>query len=145
MTTPYSDVTFENEQPTRAKFQKLATNQRWLFENTPKIRYSGAGLTRDVGLKIIAGKTPYSPSTTDYLDLPVFFGTFFTVGCNPIVVAVVADSVSGRRRRLDVRAHGGPAIDHIGFIAHVVAAYQKTGINQTINSSGWVHWIAVGY
>lgn len=145
----YRPVSWNGEPISNAKLNQMANNTQFIFERMPKMRYSNGGVIRDTSLKMIAGKTPYVPSATgaDWTEAQVLFGTYFTVGCKPIVTAVVADSVSGRRRRLDVRALSGAGseIDHNGFICHIVQALQPGNTAPQLLSSGWVHWHAVGY
>lgn len=145
----YKPTSWNGEPITNAKLNQMSNNTQYIFERMPKIRYTlpgGSGFTRDTTLKMIAGKTPFVASpNADWSDCQVLFGTFFTVGCKPIVTAVVADSTSGQRRRLSVRALSGSEIDHNGFYAHVVQAVQPGNAVPKLSSGGWVHWHAVGY
>lgn len=142
--TPYKPVSFTSESITQQKLQQMANNEEWLFENTPRLRYSTSGLTRDAGIKLISGKTPHAQVNAEHLDVPVYFGSFFTGGCKPIVTATVEHNGGGGRRLATIRGHGGE-IDHRGFIAHVTTQEDYPGAIRNFNSGGWLHWMAVGY
>jgi hypothetical protein len=118
----------------------MANNDQWLFENSVKLRYTGSGLTRDNGTKIIAGKIPFSRQTIDWVTVGAAFGSFFSSGCRPVITAV-AESPDNARVDLTIHTWTGPGeIDQTGFTAH---AYTQ-GTEPTLGS-GWIHWIAVGY
>lgn len=142
--TPYKPVSFTSESVTQQKLQQMANNDQWLFENTPRLRYSVNELTRDGGIKMISGKTVYSQVDREYLDVFVYFGSFFTGGCKPIVTATVEHAGGGGRRLATIRGHGGE-IDHRGFIAHVTTQADYPGAFRNFDSGGWLHWQAVGY
>jgi hypothetical protein len=144
--TPYKPVVFSSESLSQAKLQQLANNQQWLFENTPRTRYVGNGLTRDSSIKMMSGKISHGTAQVDYLDVPVYFGSFFTAGCRPIVVATVEGYTYGLRHYTQTRGLSNGEIDHTGFIAHVVSheLVNNTSTNW-IKGTGWVHWTAVGY
>lgn len=142
--TPYKPVSWNDRSLSTERLQQMANNDQWLFENSPRIRYSANNITRDSGLKVIAGKTAYAAQPTlDYTNVEVYFGSFFTVGCRPSVSTTVETSLSGNRKFASIRGFGGQEVDYRGFIAHVTA-------HETVNhpwgiSGGWVHWIAIGY
>jgi hypothetical protein len=140
----FNHVSFTSESIPASKLQQLADNDNWLFENAPRLRYAVTDLTKEKGIKIIAGKTRY-PATTgaDWEDVYVYFGSFFTAGCKPIVTCVTADTEKGHRKFVNVRGLGGE-LDHRGFIGHVTA-HEPPGYPQYIHGSGWLHWIAVGW
>lgn len=142
MTTPYRPVSFTNEQPTRTKMQQLANNQQWLFENMTRLRYAAYGLTRDSGLKILTGKTSFPVvRNRNYYYAQIYFGSFFSAGCKPLVIATV-ETTGGNMHRSKVvvqsRAAGG--IDNTGFTAIV-----STESYRTVGSAGWINWFAIGY
>lgn len=141
----YRPVSWNGEAITNSKLNQMANNTQFLFERSPKMRYAAAGLTRDTGLKILAGKTPYPANTRDWSDARVYFGSFFTAGCKPIVTAVVGDiQAGGLRKYISLRGHNGE-IDHTGFIAHVVTFELYPGGAKTVTGPGFVHWTAIGY
>jgi hypothetical protein len=139
----YVPLSWNGEALSTDKLNQMCNNTQYLYDRSPRIRYSVNGLVRDTGLKLISGKTPYAPTNTDYKDVPVYFGTFFSAGCHPVVTAVVGDSASGLRKFCTVRGFNGE-VDNTGFIAHV-SSHEPPGFNQVIFGGGWVHWTAVGY
>lgn len=138
----YKPVSWNGEPITNLKLNQMANNTQYLFERAPRIRYSGAGLTRDTALKIISGKSPFPIKTNmDWVDTNIYFGSFFSAGCKPVVVATVETTGGWLRKYVSLRGFGGE-IDHTGFIAHVVT---HESFADHINSVGWVHWTATGY
>jgi hypothetical protein len=141
--TPYKPVTWNGEPITLLKLNQMANNDQFLFENTPRVRYSAMGLTRDTATKVLAGKTPYPVSQADWVRVQIPFSSFFTAGCKPVVVATVESA--GDERRV-VSTHGiagwGTAIDNNGFEAHVWSAGSGS---PAISQGGFINWTAVGY
>lgn len=140
--TPYKPVSWNSEPVTQQRLQQMANNLQWLYENNARVRYSAAGIVRDNGIKIIAGKTPIPVSAADFTDCYVYFGSFFTAGCQPAVTVSLADMTYGQRKIVVSRGLGGN-IDHRGFIAHV-SSNEPPGYAADIRG-GWLHWMAVGY
>lgn len=140
--SPYRPVSWNSEPVTQQRLQQMANNMQWLYENNAKVRYSATSITRDNGVKVLVGKTAVPASATDYSDAVVYFGSYFTAGCQPIVTSVYADTAYGLRKFIVNRGLGGP-IDHRGFIGHV-SSHEPQGIANDIRG-GWMHWMAVGY
>lgn len=143
--TPYKPVSWSDRSLDVSKLQQMATNDQWLFENSPRMRYSGNGVVRDNGIKIIAGKTPYATSSNDWVDVSIYFGSFFTAACKPIVICTDETTGAALRKLVVTRGFGGE-IDYRGFVAHI--SDQENHIDRAhypIESPGWVHWIAVGF
>ncbi len=123
----------------------MANNDQWLFEHITKMRYQGA-VTKNDGLKILAGKAYYGPNdTNDRQDCTVYFGSFFSTGCFPVVVAVNEVNTNGFRRLVTVRSISGSQIDHRGFIAHVSNQENALSDQTKIVSGGTVSYIAIGW
>ena len=146
----FKPVSFNGEPLTTAKLNQAMNNIQYIFERSPRMRYTapnGEGaLTRDTSLKIISGKTPYPlENTRDYLDVHVYFGSFFSAGCKPIVQVTCEHAGGGARRLATLRGHSGE-VDHTGFIAHVSNQENPgAGPHPAFNSPGWIHWTATGY
>lgn len=139
--TPYKPVSFGSESLELSKLQQMASNDQWLFENSTKVRYRSGDLIRDGGGKIIAGKTPYAAQSNNYLYLPVYFGSFFSVGCKPVVTITNEPGVGGHRNKVVIVGFSnGQEIDQRGFTAVI-----STEAVATIGASGFLHWIAAGY
>lgn len=135
--TPYKPVSWNGEPISNAKLNQMCSNDQWLFENAARVRFNYGG-PRDAGVKIIAGKSPFSTSSLQHVWVDVYFGSFFSAGCKPSVMTQAETTGLGRK---DIHIVGfGGEVDHRGFRAVVY-----TDEVQTIESPGWVHWQAVGY
>lgn len=143
MTSPYKPVSFTSESINQQKLQQLAVNDQWLFENTARIRYSANGLVRDSGLKIISGRTMHAVEPgRNFTYQNVYFGSFFSAGCKPVVTASVeVGSHRMHRNKISLQSLSGPGspLDHTGFMAIV----STEATNDLV--AGAIHWIAVGY
>lgn len=140
--TPYNPVSFNGEMITTQKMNQMANNDQWLFENSPRIRYNANGLVRDASLKVMAGKTPFTVNTaTNYEYINVYFGSFFSAGCKPVVTATVEGFNAGaHRHHVVITGLTGGEIDNVGFVGVLAGeAYP------TLTSGGFIHWQAVGY
>lgn len=142
-------VSWNGESISTDKLNQMANNDQFLFDRTPLVRYAFQGgqqtITRDNSVKIISGKTPFVPSAnTDWIRQNIYFGTFFSAGCSPVVTATV-ETQGPERRTVSIHGLGGlnTDIDINGFVAHVWVA-SDTG-NPYVSTSGFIHWIAVGY
>lgn len=138
----YRDVSFNDQLLTVEKLTQTSNNMRYLFENNPRIRYEREPIiTRDSGLKILAGKTAYLWTDTDYTDVTVYFKNFFSPGCKPVVTATIETLGFKLRKLVTVRGFG-TEVDHRGFWAHVS---DHETVAPRIEAWGLVCWIAVGY
>jgi len=139
--TAYRPVSFTDGLLKLDKLQQTSNNIQWLYENSPRIRVDDRIITKDSSLRILAGKTAYLWTNTDYIDVNVQFKNFFTPGCRPIVTATVETLGWKLRKLVTVRGFGGE-IDHRGFWAHVT---DHETVAPRIEAWGIVSWIAVGY
>jgi len=143
--TPYKSVNFSGEALSQAKFQQLANNGQWLFENTPRVRYSSfGGLLKDSNTKIISGKSPYTAVNADYARVAVYFGSFFTAGCKPNVTATVEVGGGLVRKVVSLTSLSGGGVDHTGFVAELFTVEAGTQ-NRLVEAGGFIHWQAIGY
>lgn len=146
--TPYRPTTFDDKLLSVEKLQQVSNNIHWLFENSARMRYALSGkapVTKDAGIKIITGKTPFGTSANDWVNLDVYFGSFFTAGSRPIVTVTVETSGAYLRKFATIHGlgtKGGPEIDYRGFTAHITTHEVKTN---KIEAPGWLHWQAIGY
>lgn len=85
--TQYADVSWSDEPVSMEKLQQMATNDRYLFEATPKAAFNHEGVRRDRGLKILAGSEIVQPSNEWMQNREIRFGGFFSSGSQPIVIA----------------------------------------------------------
>lgn len=141
--SPYRQTSFNDKSLTVDKLNQLANNDQWLFENSPRMRYNYLNtVVRDNGLKIIAGKTPWGTTPGDALEVAVYFGSFFTASCRPIVNVTVETTGGWQRKYAIIRGLGGE-VDYRGFIAHM--ATHERWVANNIEAPGWFHWTAVGF
>lgn len=136
--TPYNPTYWSDKEPIyNRKLNQMASNDQYLFENMPRIRYSGYGVTRDQGVKIASGTILFTPFTT-YSEKTQSFGTFFSTVCKPtITLGVVANY--GHLFPI-VRGMDDLVPDHRGFICRV-----NTLIGGTMYQNFYVTWQAVGF
>lgn len=138
-------VSWNGEAVSTDKLNQMANNDQYLFDRAPRMRYTAGNLTRDTSLKMISGKTPYPANGNSWVQwVNIYFGSFFTAGCHPVVTATI--EVPGNKKMMHVVVFGfnNQEIDHTGFIA---AAWNQEwpGAASFLDASGYVHWQAVGY
>lgn len=140
--TPYRPISWTDQSLTKEKLQQMANNGQWLFENSPRMRYNYQGsVIKDSGLKVIAGKTAYASTGRDWVDVPVYFGSFFSAACKPIVTATVE---SANRIDVKINGHDGVEIDYRGFRGHIWIDVIPGWVASPV-PNGWLHWQAVGF
>lgn len=148
-TSEFVPMSWNGEPITTDKLNQMCNNTQYLFDRSPRVRYSNSGVTRDNGVKIISGKSAYSPDNTrNYTYVNVYFGSFFSAGCNPAVTASLeAAGWQGQRNHVVLGGLGagdygvmGGQIDQTGFVAVI-----STEAYNTLIVGGWIHWTAVGY
>lgn len=150
MTSPFRAISWVIGDPlTDKKMNQSASNEAWLYQNTPRILYRLGGVQKDGGIKIIAGKIPYAGTPANQLYLQLYFGNFFSPGCQPSVVTTAEPHViSGARKLTSIRGLGssfGP-VDHVGVGIWVWGAEPAYAVQyETLSGGGNIHYIAVGY
>lgn len=143
--TPYQPVSWNGETLSNSKLQQMTNNDQWLFENSARIRYSVNQITKDGGVKVMAGKSPYGISDTSAVYVDVYFGGFFSAGCHVAVTASLETGTGLGRKQVTIVGFGGE-VDSRGFRAAVYTdEVRLDGSPPKIETSGFVHWLAVGY
>lgn len=140
--TEYKPFSWNGQPITDERLNQMVGNTQYLFDHASAIRYSANGLTRDTALKIIVGKTPVEARTDrNYNFTNIYFGSFFTAGCKPIVVGTIEGTGGSHHRAHHViqSLTAGSEIDHNGFIAITSTEAIKTW------AAAWFHWTAFGY
>lgn len=139
----YVPMSWNGEPINTDKLNQMCNNSQYLFDRSPRIRYQASGLIRDTGLKVISGKTPFAPdSSHDFVNVPIYFGSFFTSGSHPVVTATIEIVGGSWRKYVSIQGLAGQEIDQTGFMAQVVAHENPV---QNVMTGGWIHWTAVGY
>jgi hypothetical protein len=129
----------------RDKLNQVANNMQWLYENTPRIAYRAFGVNKSNGAKILAGvgTARYTLSSLSYAT--VYFGSFFSQGCQPIVTAVPIQNGDGRTRyETVVRGIGRNQPDHRGCQIGITTDEYTQSKNHHPHSLT-VNWIAIGW
>jgi len=143
--TPFRAVNFQpNELLSEALLDQLASNQTWLFENTPRAVYTYASLNRREGVKIISGRALIGATKKNNETTTVRFGNFFSANCNPNITHGI---VSAQQRRFFVTIDGiGQMMpDNTGFQIHVYLDAQTVKKHDKISRNIYIPWIAMGY
>lgn len=143
-------VSWNGESISTDKLNQMANNEQFLFDRTPLVRYAYQGkqnIVRDNSAKVMSGKTPFPPATNqDNVAILVYFGSFFSAGCHPIVTAVIETGGPLARKVMSIRSLGGVGqeIGINGFVADIFTVEAGTQ-NHFVETGGWVHWTATGY
>lgn len=144
MTLPYKPVSWIEEPVATDKLAQMANNDQWLYENTPRMKFQGYNLLKTSGLKILATYGIIAPTTIYAGSTNVYFGSFFSVGCQPIVVAQTIATNSQRRFHINVNGIGRAVPDHTGATLYIVTDEPSTK-DVPIRASVYVHTIAIGW
>lgn len=148
--TTYSPVTWGGEDIDLSKLKQMANNDQFLFENLPKMIYKGP-ITKAGGLKIACGKVAVPPKNSRQSTVEVYFGSFFTTGCAPVVTANArtGGATYGNRKTVSIGGIGRVDPDHRGVALtyNTIDELDRTAIKQarTVGPSALIHWIAVGW
>lgn len=144
MTTPYKAVSWGEEPTSVDKLNQMTNNDQWLYENTPRMKYSGYSLTKTSGLKILATYSLIPFTTNRSASRGLYFGSFFSTGCQPIVVAQPVPGGAQRRFFIAVTGIGRGVPDHTGAMLHLTASELNPKTDRIANSV-YVHCIAIGW
>jgi hypothetical protein len=145
--TPFKAISFSpGEILTRAKLNQMTNNEQWLFENILQGQYNAHYIKRTSGLKLAAGIATFAVTTKGGRSVNVYFGSFFSVGCKPIVVGQAAGHGSGRL----ICAVTGPGAnnnwpDHTGFRMWLSPDYGLALSLYRIYKTAYGNWIALGW
>lgn len=145
--TPFQPISWSDNEPIYVdKMNAMANNDQWLFENAPNMYYNVAGVKKTTGIKIMTGFVAI-PITTSYTDrdseATFYFGSFFSQGCQPVVVASL-QTYPQTRIIISTRGIGTFWPDSRGF--EVRAAANDSNIKiQIIHPNVWVAFVAIGW
>lgn len=144
--TSFKDVNWSDMEPIATdKLNTMTSNTRYLFERAPKLYYNSYSVKKDTGIKIACGTTTIAPRKGQhYYSKNVYFGSFFTAGCKPVVVTSVT---SPYNRRMILSQWGiqgtGYVPDHRGVVVCVATATMEKA--HYLAKQVYVNWIAMGY
>jgi hypothetical protein len=143
--TEYTPVSWSDNEPLLTeKMSAMTQNDQYLFENMPRVYYNAHGVKKATGTKIMTGfvAAPYTQNV--YSSNTFNFGSFFSAGCRPVVVAGAPHSWPRIRYLVAVRGIGTTFPDHRGFEIRVSSAEVNAKENR-LPHTVWVPFIAVGY
>jgi hypothetical protein len=124
---------------------QLANNVQYVYENTPRFYYNSYGIKKTAGIKIMAGVATISPANVLWRSSRVEFGSFFTVGCRPVVVLGRTPSGTKYRHHTLVKGIGTYLPDHRGIELHAGADYYGTSTKNVVDQTQYIHWLAIGW
>lgn len=138
------DVTWSDEPVSTEKLQVMSENIRKLRNRIPTMLFKSGGINKTTGLKILGGSVISNPSGIVSQNTDIYFGNFFSVGCNPIVIP---SFYSERLRAMNVGVHGlgkTPAPNHVGATIFLMYDGNK-GLDGKITVPIQIVWIAMGW
>ena len=143
MATEFKDTSWGDEVVDASKLNQMSNNIRYVFERMPRLNYTahGAG-PKETGVRVLAGLAAV-PALGDWQQVvTVYFGSYFTQGCRPVVVSQLA-GYNVIRIFNKIRGIGMTHPDHRGFEAGLVVAEEVN--NRTFQGASYLHWLAIGY
>ena len=142
--TEFVPVSWTKEPVSREKLGQMATNDQFLMESKPATSINHAGAKRDKGMKILAGSTLFEPSNTWSTNVELYFGNYFSTGCNPIVIANhYGFPQTGMNTA--VKGLGGTKLpDHRGFTTYVWTD-ARAGNKGRLVQPFYIAYIAIGF
>lgn len=142
---PYKAVNWQDNEPVfTRKLNTMANNDQWLYENTPRMMYTAFEQKRTEGLKIASGILLCSPNPAGFQQHVVYFGSFFSESCTPVVVTGLMHQ-GEVRITFGVKGIGTQYVDHRGFEILGGAIPSNAYTWKAMTKQFWITWIAVGY
>lgn len=126
------------------KLNQMTSNDQYLYENSAKILYKAHGVTRTQGVKVASGIQTVTPAEGVWTVQNVYFGSFFTVGARPVVVATLLHNNEGEHH-LSVHGIATQFPDHRGFEFALGSDRKSNSKPNKFTRTLWINWIAVGY
>lgn len=140
----FTDVSFNDEALDATKLAQMMGNDRYLFENSPRVFYKAHGINRGQGLKIVAGIATVPITRRNWVQVDVYFGSVFSVGCRPTVVQSITSKWQAKLHVISRGLGNTPWPDHRGM-NFLVASNESTPANDIIQHTTPIAWIAVGW
>lgn len=142
--TPYKPVSWGREPVLAPKMNILANNVQWVYENMPRFYYLYSGLKRTSGVKVMAGNLWMTANKKASMRSTVYFGSFFTAGCKPVIVTGVNATPQDRYMTAHRSVDGKLQPDHRGFQVNLTCS-EIDPKKSVMNYSLYVTYIAVGW
>lgn len=144
-TTPFRAVNFQaDETLTEDILDQLATNQVWLYDNTPRAVYTYGALRRNEGIRIVSGRQLIGATKKNNNSASVRFGNFFSSGCNPNITTGIV-SAAQRKFFVTMTGIGTPYPDNRGFNLYVYLDAPAGKKQPRITRNIYIPWTAIGY
>lgn len=142
--TQFKQITFGNVVKAE-DFQQLSNNIQYVYENMPTVFYNLNGsVKKSSGCKILAGTVNIAPKVVPSWGFGVYFGSFFSEGCHPIVTANIMTNVQTKILMNIYGLDKTRTPDSKGFVANCIAD-NNTKVNQLPGNGFTVSYIAIGY
>lgn len=144
--TDYVPVSWTDEVVSVEKLQKMATNDQALFEIKPSAAIKHNGINRNKNMKILGGSSLFQPSLTWAQSVDVYFGNFFSAGCQPVVIANIY-GYPQTATYIHPKGLGGTKLpDHRGFSVYVRSNERAgKGLGGTLTQPFYIAYLALGF
>lgn len=133
-----------NEPVATDKLNTMISNTRYLYERQPRLYYNAYSVKKSAGIRIASGTVSVPANKGNYHTQNVNFGSFFTIGCKPVITTGIC---SPYNRRIIPTYWGfsgkGYSPDHRGFVVCVTTA--DLSKNHYLKKRVYLNWIAFGY
>lgn len=140
---PYKAVSWSDNEPLfTSKLNQMANNDQWLYEHTPRMLYTAYNQRKADGLKIASGILMCHPAPSGIQQHVVYFGSFFSEACTPVVVTGLMHQ-GEVRMTFGVKGIGQTYVDHRGF--ELLGGAIHHGTAKAFTKIFWVPWIAMGF
>ena len=125
----------------------MSNNDQYLYENMPKVQYNAYGIKKVNSIKILSGIVTVNPNSSLWSSVQISFGTFFSVGCRPVVVTGTQPTSSRWRWHVVVRGPQGSLMTptHVGCQVSVGADYYGTSSKNVVDQKVYVHYVVIGW
>lgn len=126
------------------KLSAMVNNDNWLRDNTVRARYSGNGVKKDTGIRILTGLVLItSGKSASPQPKTVGFDNYFSQSCTPIVTTGI---ISSAQRQIFVTIDGpGSALQPTRSGFNVNVYVNSTNKKKKISKNFYVSWHAIGF
>ena len=131
--------------PTNAKFNQMANNDQYLYENLVRARYATSGLRRDTGIRILTGRIAVPASNTRWVRRDIYFDGFFSNGCSPTVQLTVVSAQQKQFMTVAQGIGGAELPDYRGMMVQIECEEEETSSRNLIVTNIFLDWLAMGY
>lgn len=142
--TEYVPVSWSEEPVNIDKLQQMASNDQALFEMKPSTAIKHNGISRNKGMKILAGSQLFQPTNTWSTNKNIYFGNYFSAGCYPVVSPAIYGAPQ-TATYIHPKGLGGAQLpDHRGFAVYV-RSNERSGFSGRLVRPFYIAYIGVGF